>query len=552
MNWLSRKEVFVSYWKDCFLLDLKAGFITAVVALPLAIAFAIASGVPPIMGMYTAVIAGILAALFGGSAFSITGPTGAMSVIILATVQKYGIEGLMLAGLLAGIFQIIFGALRLGGVLKFIPLPVISGFTAGIGAIIFLGQIPNFLGIIISSKVHIWETFIEIGAHLNQTNTLAIIMTMATILCLVFLPRLFSRFRYLRSLPASIVVLIASVFLVVVFGLDIPTVGNIPSGFPVPHLFNITWEMVKNVIPAAATIALLGSIESLLCAAVCDGMSNTKHNSNRELFGQGISNIVMPFFGAMPATAAIARSAVNIREGAKTRFAAVYHSLILLCVLLFLGPIAVFIPKAFLAGVLMVVSARMISIQEFKTILHLSRSDTLVYLCTFGLTVLIDLVVAVQIGMVLAMFLLFIRMVNLAQINSMEEYDSNDGLNMLVAAEPKLKDKVAIFTLHGPFFFGVMNVFEKKVMEHLHTQRPIVILRFKHVPFVDSTAIERLKMFVKDMSRKGTTVFVTSMQPAVEKTFNSDEELNHFVPNAHRFAETKDALVFAKNYLNGG
>ncbi|MBI2125025.1 SulP family inorganic anion transporter, partial [Candidatus Woesearchaeota archaeon] len=457
------------YFKENFLYDLKAGFITAVVALPLALAFAIASGVPPVMGLYTAVVAGILGSLFGGSVFSVTGPTGAMVVLILSTVTKFGLEGLLLAGFFAGIFQIGFGLLKVGKVVKYLPLPLVSGFTAGIGAIIFIGQIGNSLGLKLEPQEHVWQTIAQIFSHISGTIAASLGITVGTVILLVLLPKLLAKSKYTKNIPASIVALILFTVLAVFLALNVPLVGEIPQGLPsftVPHF---SWELVKNVLPAAVTIALLGSIEALLCAVVCDGMTGTKHNSNRELVAQGAVNLIIPFFGGMAATAAIARSGVNIREGAKTRYAGVIHGLFLLSTLLFLGPLAELIPRAFLAGILMVVAVKMIDVREFKTILRLSWLDTAVFLVTFSLTVLTDLVVAVQVGMLLAILLLFIRLTNIVEINNVGE-DSKDHLNALLNSNVVLKEKVSVYTINGPFFFGAMNVFDHKINEHLQSK----------------------------------------------------------------------------------
>lgn len=544
------KIYFKKYFQESFTYDLKAGFITAIVALPLAIAFAIASGVSPIMGLYTAIIAGLLGSLFGGSIYSITGPTGAMTVIILSTVAKFGIEGLFVAGLLAGLIQIGFGLIKLGRFVKFIPLPVISGFTAGIGAIIFIGQIANSLGLSITSKEHIWESILEIIKHLNLINYLTIIITIFTILCLLLLPKLFSRVRYLKNVPPSIVPLIFTTLAVILFHLTIPQVGSIPSGLPTFHFFNINLTLIETVLPAAFTIALLGSIEALMCAVVCDGMTNTKHNSNKELIGQGIANVVIPFFGGIPSTAAIARSAVNIREGAKTRMAGIIHALFLLLILLFFAPIAQYIPKAFLAGILMVVAIRMVNFEEFKTIMKISRSETIVLFITFGLTVTTDLVFAVQIGMVLAIFLLFIKLNNIIDITNMEDYEPHEGLNAFVYKNSSLREIMTVYTIHGPFFFGAMNIFDKKVDEHIASKKPIMILRMKYVPFIDSTAIVRLKEFIKDRQKQNVTVFLADINNTVMTTLKHDKEFMSLMEKDHIFPRTKDALAYVEKHFH--
>ena len=539
-----------TYFKDKFLYDLKAGFITAVVALPLAIAFAIASGVPPIMGIYTAIIAGILGSAFGGSTYSITGPTGAMTVIILSTVNKFGVEGLLIAGFLAGLIQIALGAIRLGRFVQFIPFPIVSGFTAGIGVIIFIGQIANSLGIVVASKEHIWETMWEIIIHIPEANLLAVTITLFTVLCLVFLPTLLSKIRYLKNVPPSIVPLLLATAAVFFMQLSIPQVGDIPSGLPTFTMLSINLDLILAVFPAAFTIALLGSIEALLCAVVCDGMTNTKHKSDKELIGQGVCNTLLPFFGGIPCTAAIARSAVNIREGAKTRIAGIIHGIILLLILLFLSPVAQYIPKAFLAGVLIFVSVKMINIKEFKTILKISRAESMVLFITFGMTIFTDLVLAVEVGMVLAIFLLFIRLSNIIDIRGMEDYQEHTGINAFVFSNPSFKEIVSVYTLHGPFFFGAMSLFERKAKEHIGNGKLVMILRMKYVPFIDSTGVIRLNDFIKEKQKNKTVVMLTDLNPIVQKTLEANAEFNHLVKKEYIFSRTKDALHYVENNLH--
>src|SRR3989344_669352 len=533
------------YFKNNFLYDLKAGFITAVVALPLALGFAIASGVPPVMGLYTAVIAGILASLFGGSTFSITGPTGAMVVLILSTVTKFGIEGLLLAGLLAGLFQIAFGLLRVGKVVKYLPMPLISGFTGGIGAIIFIGQIGNALGLKLAPQEHVWQTLYQIFIHLSETNFAAVGITLGTILILVFLPYFLARNKYTKNIPASFVALIVFTVLAVVLALNVPAVGTIPTGLPTVKVPGFSWELVKNVLPSAFTIALLGAIEALLCAVVCDGMTGTKHNSNRELISQGAVNVIMPFFGGMAATAAVARSGVNIREGAKTRYAGVIHGLFLLCTLLFLAPLAEKIPKAFLAGILIVVAVKMVNIQEFKTVFRLSWLDTAVLLVTFGLTVLTDLVFAVQVGLLLAILLLFINLTRIIEINHMEEYPKDTKINTLVKNNPLLKERVSVYTINGHFFFGAMNVFDHKIDEHLDVKKPIVVLRMKYVPFIDTSGVVRLVEFIRKREKHHGIVILTSVDEKVKKILLKDHEFQSLMKGEHK----KQLLMFENTLM---
>ncbi len=542
-----------SYFKEQFVFDVKAGFITAVVALPLALGFAIASGVPPQMGLYTAVIAGILASLFGGSTFSITGPTGAMTVLILSAVSKYGIEGLLLTGLLAGLIQLGFGLLKVGRLVKFLPFPIISGFTAGIGALIFSGQIANALGLIIKPEEHIWQTLGDIFRHLGDVNTLSVVITIGTVAILFFLPKLLLKSRFTKNIPPSILALLLFTGLAAYLQWQVPTVGDIPAGFPSFHLFPIDFHLAMAVLPAALSIALLGIIEALLCAVVCDGMTNTKHNSNKELMSQGLVNVIVPFFGGMPATAAVARSAVNIREGARTKWAGVYHGLFLLLTLLFFSPAAKLIPKAFLAGVLMFVSLRMISIEEFKVIYKLNKEDFLVMVATFLLTVLTDLVVAVQIGFVIAVFMLFVRLTRTFNISEMEDYSKEAGINALVLNDQKLRDAVAIYTLHGPFFFGAMNLFDHKIDEHMRMGKNFIVLRMKHVSLIDSTGVLRLVTFLKDREKQKRLVFISGLQPKVKSVLFKDHDFKRLMVDCAEkriFEHTSEALdAIKKKYL---
>lgn len=542
------KKIITRYFRESFSSDLKAGFITAIVALPLAIAFAMASGVEPVLGLYTAVIAGILASSVGGSKFSITGPTGAMTVIILSTVNSFGLEGLLLAGFLAGILQLLFGLLKLGKVVKYIPLPVISGFTSGIGAIIMIGQIPNALGITIPAKEHVWETAYEIYTRLGVIDITAVFICIATILLLIYLPGMLSKVRVLSSLPASILVLFVAVLATYRLDLSVPLVGTIPTELPHIAMINLDLNLVMTVLPASLTIALLGAIEALLCAVVCDGMTNTRHDSNKELLGQGIANLVLPFFSGIPCTAAIARSAVNIREGAKTQVSGIIHALILLAVLLFFGPVAAFIPKAYLAGVLILVSARMININEFKTIKSISLMDTSVLLVTFLLTVFTDLVFAVQMGMFLAIILLFVRLTSIIDVQTMESYDKTKGINAIIFADPYLEKNVQVYTINGPFFFGAMNVFESKINEHMSISKPHIILRMRYVPLIDTTGIERLRSFIHSSRKMKQKVYITSMQPEVRSKILCDKEFRKMIVEKHvvLFDSTWEALDHLK------
>ncbi len=535
------------YFKKYFVSDLKAGFITSIVALPLAIAFAIASGLDPIFGLYTAIIGGMLASSIAGSKFSITGPTGAMAIVILVVVNNYGITGLMLAGFLAGLIQLILGFFGLGKAVSYIPIPVVSGFTAGIGAIIFCGQIANAFGLTIKSHEFIGETFKDIFQSFSQFNVTAFLLTLMTIILLIFLPKLLVKNKILKNFPASLFPLIISVLFVFMYNPNVPLIGAIPKGLPAIHLFPITLELIKNILPSAFTIALLGSIEALLCAVVCDGMSGTKHDPNKELIAQGVSNMVMPFFGGMPVTAAIARSAVNIREGAKTRFAGIIHGIFILLYMVFFGSLIALVPKAFLAGVLMVVAIKMVNLGEIKTIFKISRGEALIFSITLLLTVLTDLVFAVQAGMVMVSFLLFYRLTSTAGIESHSDHDKNSSwINETIESDEYLKKNVSVYTINGPFFFGALNLFEKKVETHMDVDRKVLLLRMRYVPFIDSSAVMRLKELLEERNSEKKLTYFIRVNQEVKKRLLSDESMKELLKKEMFFNDTKSAFEHIK------
>jgi SulP family sulfate permease len=455
----------------------------------------------------------------------------------------------MLAGFLAGAIQMTFGLIKMGKIIKYIPLPIVSGFTAGIGVIIFIGQIPNALGLKIGAKEHIWETLGEVLQDAGGINQYAILTAAGTFLTLLYLPKLLAKTRFLKSIPPSMIALLLFTLLATAGGMNVPQIGDIPTELPAFNFIKFDLELLKAVLPAALTIALLGVIESLLCAVVCDGMTSTRHDSDRELMAQGLCNMTLPFFNGIPATGAIARSAVNIREGAKTRFAGVIHALFLLLIILFLGSVVKYIPNAFLAGVLMAASYRMVNFEEMATIRKISRAESTVLFITVGLTVFTDLVFAVQAGMILAVCLIFIKLSNIVSISPMEEYDANAGINQKIYSDPQLKDKVSVYTVHGPLFFGAMNIFDRKVSEHIDVKKPIIILRMKHVPFIDSTAITRLNSFIKSRHRQNCLVLISSLMPEVLERLHRDEEFMALVHEDHIFPRTNDAIEYIKREL---
>ncbi|WNY25254.1 SulP family inorganic anion transporter [Methanolapillus millepedarum] len=537
-----------NYVKKSFVFDLKSGFITAIVALPLAIGFAIASGVEPYMGVYTAIVAGFLGSLLGGSQYSITGPTGAMGVVVLAAMTKYGMEGLFLATLLAGVIQILLGIFKVGKIAKFMPLPIMAGFTGGIGLLIVFGQIPNALGLSLPIHEYAFQTLFDVLQHLDDASIIAILITIGTAIIMLYMTRFTKNRKYLSSIPPTIVALVISLCLVYFYGLDIPTIGAIPTKLPTFSFFNITLGLARDVLPYAVTLALLGTIESLMCAVVCDAMTATKHNSDRELMAQGIAKIVTPFFGGLPSTAAVSRSVVNIREGAKTRASGMMHAFFILIFMIFFGSLALYIPKAFVAGILICIGARMVNLHELKLIYKNDRFEAAIFLITMFLTVFADLILAMEVGILLTMVNFLYDMTKATSIETVEEHDSDDRIHEIMSLNDQYKDKLAIYTINGPFFFGAMNVFDHKVNAILPTKKDVIIIRMRFVPYVDSTAITRLNDFIESRHREKRYVLITGLRTVVKKNLMRNENFEKHVrqKEVYLFDSTEKAVEYAK------
>jgi Sulfate permease and related transporters (MFS superfamily) len=535
-----------TYFKNMFTFDLRAGFIAAIVALPLSIGFAVASGVEPAVGIYTAVVAGFLASLFGGSKFSITGPTGSMAIVVLSAVSMYGMEGLFLATVLAGIIQIAMGLLKVGNIIKFMPLPLISGFNTGLGLLIIVRQIPNALGISVPATGTIPAILVGVFENLGSANMLVIAMTIVTVFIITYLPKLTKGKKYVSSIPPTMVALILFMILLFLFRPEIPTIGVIPSKLPTFSFFNITFDLFQHVLPFAMTLALLGTLESLLCAVVCDGMTATRHDSNRELIGQGIAKIFTPFFGGLPSTAALSRSTVNIREGAKTRVSGMLCSVFLLMILLFFGTLGSYLPNAFIAGTLFCAALPMISVREFKVMMKYDRAEAAIFSITFLLTVFTTMVLAVEVGVLMTLIKFLYDMTVSVQINT-EEYDSDIGIQQIQEVSKRFGDKLAIYTINGPFFFGAMNVFDQKVNVHLPTKRQVIIIRMRFVPYVDATATTRLNEFIQRRNKENKYVLITGIRPTVKKQLLRDEDFDAHVRNkdVYLFENTESAVRYA-------
>lgn len=511
-----------------FLRDVTAGTIVGVVALPIAIAFAIASGVSPERGLITAVIAGFLISALGGSRVQIGGPTGAFVVIVYGIVHDHGLNGLMISTVMAGMILVMMGVARLGAVIRYIPHPVTVGFTSGIAVIIFSSQVSDFLGLSVANLppdfIGKWRVYFTEIFHINPW---AVAISGGSLLVLVVWPRL------TRRVPGSLVVLIAGTVLVAAMGLPVDTIGSrfgdIPSSIPTPRGFDVDLATVRKLIGPATAIALLGAIESLLSAVVADGMTGGHHKPDIELVAQGVANIVSPLFGGMPATGAIARTATNVRNGGTTPVAGMVHAAVLLGIMLAFGPWVKYIPMAVLAAILVLVAYHMSEWRTFLGILKSPRSDVVVLLTTFGLTVIFDLVIAIEIGMVLAVLLFIRRMAQVTQVQvirgteSSEEEEVVDPMDIRTRVVPR---EVEVYEIDGPFFFGTANLFASaaRVVE----EAPVVrILRLRRVPAIDATGIHMLEKFVRDSRKQGMHVILSGLhkQPlfALEKAGLLDE-----------------------------
>lgn len=483
-----------------------AGVIVGVVALPLAMAFAIASGAKPEQGLYTAIIAGLAAALFGGSRLQVTGPTGAFIVILSGITATYGMAGLQLATLMAGLMLVAMGLTRMGGLIRFIPTPVIVGFTAGIAIIIWVGQWQEFFGLPAPTGRHFHQKLLSLLETLPQLHLATTGIAVFSLLVVVVAPRL----KPLRRVPGPLLALIAGTLLYKLTGPEgVRTIGSafggIPQTLPSFSLPEIQLNHVVELIGPAFTIAMLGAIESLLSAVVADGMAGTRHNPNQELVGQGIANILAPLFGGFAATGALARTATNVRNGATTPLSSVVHTLTLIGVVLLLAPLAADVPLAVLAAILFVVAWNMSELHHVaKLVQHAPRSDVVILLVTLSLTVFADLVVAVNIGVILAMLQFLRRMSSSVEIRPADARDLPHDL----------PPGILVFMLEGPVFFGAVETFER-ALAGTHTDPKVLILRLRWVPFIDGTGLETLEEVITDLHRRGVRVMITGANPTV-------------------------------------
>ena len=509
-----------TYDKKTFMSDLMAGIIVGIVALPLAIAFGIASGVTPEKGIITAIVAGLVISLFGGSKVQIGGPTGAFIIIIYGIIQKYGFEGLTIATLMAGFFLVLFGLLRLGTIIKYIPYPIVVGFTSGIAVTIFTTQIKDLFGLTLPSNP---SDFIEKwGVYLQNFNTIdpwCALIGVASVVVIAVTPR-FSK-KIPGSLIAIILMTIVALLLKTFAGvLTIETIGDsfsISNELPAAQVPDMNWETIKSLVSPAITIAILGAIESLLSATVADGVIGDHHDSNTELVAQGLANIASPLFGGIPATGAIARTMTNINNGGKTPVAGIIHAVVLLLIFLFLMPLAKYIPMACLAGVLVVVSYGMCGWRSFLELMKNPKSDVTVLLITFFLTIIFDLTIAIEVGLIIACLLFMKRMSETTDVKAItEEIDLNQDAEFSTGNLDHLiiPQGVEVYEINGPYFFGAGNKFEE-IMASFGDRPKVRIIRMRKVPFVDSTGIHNLTNLCEMSKKEGIQIVLSGVREKV-------------------------------------
>jgi len=506
------------YDRKQLLRDATAGLIVGIVALPLCIAFAIASGVTPDRGLYTGIVAGFLISALGGSRVQVGGPTGAFVVIVYGIVQKYGVDGLTVATLMAGVMLVAFGLGKLGVAIRFIPRPLVTGFTAGIAVIIASGEIKDFLGLKMGAvPADFVPKIAALTAHVGTVNPVAVLVALLALVILIVWPRVSHR------IPGPLIALLVSTAVVQIFHLDVETIGSrfgrISASLPHPVVPHLTFAQAASLVGPAFTIALLGGIESLLSAVVSDGMIGAQHRSNMELVGQGVANVASALFGGIPATGAIARTATNVKNGGRTPVAGMVHALTLLLITLFFGRWAGFVPMATLASILLVVAYHMSEWRVFRTELTSPRSDVAVMLVTFGLTVLVDLTVAIEVGMVLAAFLFMKRMAEVTDVRPVVlaggasgAEDAEEIPDADATGNYRVPRYVEVYEINGPFFFGAAAAF-KDTLARVAGKPRVLILRMRRVPAMDATGLHALTDVVHRSRKDGTLVLLSEVQP---------------------------------------
>ncbi|MBT8317190.1 MAG: STAS domain-containing protein [Lutibacter sp.] len=531
--------------KETLIKDILSGLIVGIVALPLAIAFAIASGVSPEKGIITAIIAGLIISVFGGSRVQIGGPTGAFIVIVYGIVQQYGVDGLTIATFMAGFIIIIMGFAKLGNYLKFIPYSLIVGFTSGIALIIFSSQINDFLGLNISNvPADFIDKWIVYFNSFSKINWYSVTIAVSTILITLYFQKI------VNKLPGSIIAILLATLIVQYFNIPVATIesnyGEIPSSISLPSIPKVDFETVKALIQPAFAIAILGSIESLLSAVVSDSMIGGKHRSNMELVAQGAANIFTAIFGGIPATGAIARTATNVKNGGRTPIAGIVHAFILLAIMLLFAPYAKLIPMSCLAGILIVVAYHMSEWRQFKSILKGNKMDIIILLTTFFLTVIFDLIIAIEIGIVLASLMFMKRMSESIHVKNISS-EIKKGEHLFDEELSNLPKEVLLYEINGPLFFGAARQFQETITA-FNKYYKVIIIRMRYVPIIDATGFQSLKEIVKTFKERGILVILSGIGSDLNKSFRKNN-MFEIIERKYIVPDISKAITKAKKYL---
>lgn len=528
-----------------FKTDLVAGIVVGIVALPLAIAFGIASGVSPTVGLITAIIGGFIVSAAGGCSVQIGGPTGAFIVIVYNIIANFGLEGLAVATFMAGLILVALGVFRLGTVIKFIPYPIVVGFTAGIALTIFSTQINDFLGLglksVPSEFLPKWGMYLT---NLGNVDWTTLAVGLAALAIIIVTPKVS------RRLPGALIaIILVTAVASLVPGIHVETIGDrfgsLPTDIPQPHGFELTMANINRLLPSAFTIAILGAIESLLSATVADGVTGSRTNSNTELIGQGMANIVVPFFGGIPVTGAIARTMTNITNGGRTPVAGIVHAIVLFLIFLFLMPLINLVPMSCLAAVLIVVAYNMSGWRTIRAILHNPKSDISVLAVTFLLTVIFDLTIAIEMGLMLAIILFLRRVMENTEIKVYsEQLDIAEGSETTVHEVLNVNPGVEVYEIDGPFFFGVATKFDEMMRTTLGRKPKVRIIRMRKVPFIDSTALHNLEILIKSSQEEGIHVVLSGVKENVRKSL-VNAGIDRLIGNDHICDHITKAVVMA-------
>jgi SulP family sulfate permease len=538
-------DAFRGYTRAQLVRDVQAGLVVGVVALPLAIAFAIASGADPHAGLVTVVVAGILVALLGGTRFGVAGPTSSFVTVLYAIVSTRGLGDLLLASLVAGVLLVLAGAFRLGTILKLIPYPVTTGFTAGIAVTIFLGQLPDLFGLALGKlPPQPLERLVLVAQHVADVHPLTLAVGVAAIAVIQLLK------RWAPSIPGPVVALVGLTALVAALHLNVTTVGSkfpaLPTGLDKPSLPELSWAGLERVLPDALVIAFLCAIESLSTAVVADGMAGTRHDSNQELMGQGVANMVSPLFGGLPAVGAIARTATNIQAGGRTPVAAIVHALLVLLVLYVAAPLASLIPMAVLAGILAVVAWNISQRRRVFRILHMPKEDAAVMLGTFAITIVFNLAAAIVIGLLLSSAIFMRRMSDMAHVEVVDPKKDEHPFGHNVR-EQDIPEGVVVYSIDGPFFFGAADRFQE-TMARVAKPPKVVILRMRAVPYLDATGLNALEDVLQGLRKRGTRVMLAGIQTQPLDMMERSGAV-HLIGDDNLFKDTSAALAEARRHL---